>query len=297
MQTDLSIKRKRKTKFNGYSRTTKIVRAVVVAIFILYAVALMFPYLYALDISFMKNGREFVNDPVHIPWPFHFSNYAKAFRELEVNGNNYFQMLFNSLWYSTLTPLVGLISSTCTGYVVCRYDFRGKKFLYNMVLVTMMIPIMGTLTAQYRLYYKLHLVNSPLILLTSAGGFGSTFLYVYSFFKSVPRDYAEAAFIDGAGHFEVFIKIMVPMIMPMQLAFFVMGFVGCWNDYQAPLLWLSELPTISYGIYEYEGIADYSANQPVYFAGIVISMLPVLILFAVFQNAIMNNVSIGGLKG
>lgn len=65
---------------------------------------LVFPYLYALDISLMKNGEAFIKNPVHIPWPLHFENYIKAFKQLEVNNNNYFQMLFNSLWYSALTP-------------------------------------------------------------------------------------------------------------------------------------------------------------------------------------------------
>ena len=166
-----------------------------------------------------------------------------------------------------------------------------------MVLLVMMIPVMGSFTAQYKLYTKLNLVNSPLILITSASGFGGTFLYVYSFFKTVSWNYAEAAFIDGAGPFTVFYKIMLPMVMPMLLAFFVMGFVGAWNDVQGPLTWLEELPTLSYGIYAYEQMAKYFANQPIYFSGVILSIIPVVILFILFQNAIMNNVSIGGLKG
>lgn len=297
MRSLLPTQFKRNKKFNGYSGTAKVVRAIVVCIFIIYAVLLMFPYLYALDISFMENGRAFIRNTVHIPWPLHFSNYAQAFKALEVNGANFFQMLFNSLWYSTLTPVVGLISSACTGYVVCKYDFKGKWFIYHMVLVVMMVPIMGNFTAQYKLYNKIGLVNSPLIILASAGGFGSTFLYVYSFFKTVSWNYAEAAFIDGAGHFKVFVKIMVPMVMPMLTAFFVMGFVGAWNDVTGPLVWLEELPTLSYGIYAYEQQTKYYANQPIYFAGVIISIIPVVILFIAFQKTIMNNVSIGGLKG
>jgi len=287
----------KKKKFSGYSNSAKVVCGIVVVVFTIYALMLVFPYLYALDISLMKNGKAFIKNPVHIPWPLHFENYIKAFKQLEVNNNNYYQMLFNSLWYSTLTPVLGLFVSTCTGYVVCKYNFRGRKFVYNAVLVVMMVPIMGSFTAQYKLYTQLKLVNSPLILITSAGGFGGTFLYVYSFFKTVSWNYAEAAFMDGAGHFLVFYKIMMPLIMPMLLAFFVMGFVGAWNDVQGTLTWLEEMPTLSYGIYAYEQMAKYYANQPVYFAGVMLSIIPVVILFILFQDAIMNNVSIGGLKG
>lgn len=287
----------RKMKFIGRSKSERTVRSVVLIIFTIYALLIVFTYFYALIISFMENGRSFIKDPVHVPWPLHFENYIRAFQELEVNGNNYFQMLFNSLWYATLSPALGIFVSTCTGYVVCKYNFRGRKFIYNLVLVVMMIPIMGSFTAQYRFYTQLNLLNSPLILITSAGGFGGTFLYIYSFFKTVSWNYAEAAFIDGAGHFTVFFKIMIPMVSPMLLAFFVMGFVGAWNDVQGPLIWLEQLPTLSYGIYAYEQMAKYFANQPVYFAGVVLSIIPVVVLFICFQNSIMNNVSIGGLKG
>ena len=280
-------------KFIGRSKSERAVRSVVLIIFTIYALLIVFTYFYALIISFMENGRSFIKNPVHVPWPLHFENYIRAFQELEVNGSNYFQMLFNSLWYATL----GIFVSTCTGYVVCKYNFRGRKFIYNLVLVVMMIPIMGSFTAQYRFYTQLNLLNSPLILITSAGGFGGTFLYIYSFFKTVSWNYAEAAFIDGAGHFTVFFKIMIPMVSPMLLAFFVMGFVGAWNDVQGPLIWLEQLPTLSYGIYAYEQMAKYFANQPVYFAGVVLSIIPVVVLFICFQNSIMNNVSIGGLKG
>lgn len=288
---------KRHKKFNGYSGVAKVIRGIVVIVFAVYAMLLMFPYVYALDISLMENGRAFVRNPIHIPWPMHFENYVRAFQELEISNNNFFMMLLNSMWYSVLNPALGIFVSTCTGYVVCKYDFRGKKFIYNMVLVVMMIPVMGSFTAQYKLYTQLNLVNSPLILITAAGGFGSQFLYVYSFFKTVSWNYAEAAFMDGAGHFTVFYKIMMPMIMPMLTAFFVMGFVGAWNDVQGPLTWLEEMPTLSYGIYAYEQMAKYFANEPIYFAGVIISVIPVVILFIFFQNIIMNNVSIGGLKG
>jgi len=287
----------RTKKFNSRSNSEKIVRGVVLVIFTIYALMIALTYLYALDISFMENGRVFIKNPVHIPWPLHFKNYVSTFQQLEVKGNNYFQMLFNSIWYSTLSPALGIMVSACTGYVVCKYNFRGKKLIYNLVLLVMMIPVMGSFTAQYKLYTKLNLVNSPLILITSASGFGGTFLYVYSFFKTVSWNYAEAAFIDGAGPFTVFYKIMLPMVMPMLLAFFVMGFVGAWNDVQGPLTWLEELPTLSYGIYAYEQMAKYFANQPIYFSGVILSIIPVVILFILFQNAIMNNVSIGGLKG
>ena len=110
-------------------------------------------------------------------------------------------------------------------------------------------------------------------------------------------NYAEAAFIDGASHYSVFFKIMQPMAMPSVTAIAIMSFVGLWNDYSAPLLFMPNLPTLASGLVLYEKETQYMANQPIYFAGAIISIIPVVTIFIVFQNTIMQNVYAGGLKG
>lgn len=183
-------------------------------------------------------------------------------------------------------------------YVVCKYRFRGREFIYSMVIVIMMIPVYGSLPAQYRLYSRLGMVDSPLILLAYCSGFGMNFLVIYSFFKGISWSYAEAAFIDGAGNSKVFFSIMLPMALPAVSAMGIMGFVGMWNDYLTPILYMSRtFPTLASGIYLYEKKIAYTANQPVYFAGVILSLLPVMAIFLAFQNKIMSNIYAGGLKG
>ena len=266
----------------------KIIFGIVFVLFIIYAVYILTPYFYGFLISLKKNGRAFMNEEV-LENLYYFDNYIKAFEALSLNNVNYFSMLFNSIWYSVGTTVIGTASTIVTGYIFAKYEFRGKKIMYNMILFFMMLPVYGTIASTYRLYSTVGFINSPLILIAAYGGFGGHFLYMHGFFKGLSWSYAEAAFIDGASNFRVFISIMVPMLMPTISAMAIMSFIGNWNTYESILLYLPELPNLAAGLYTYEFDMRYTANQPVYFAGVMLSTLPVVILFLIFQNTIMSH--------
>ena len=136
-----------------------------------------------------------------------------------------------------------------------------------------------------------------LMFLTNISLFGGNFFYYYAFYKAISWQYAEAAFIDGASHWQVYLKIMLPMLIPSATALYVMSVISTWNDYANIILYWQSFPTLAYGAYAYSEIAKYNANNPAYFAGVLISIVPILVLFACFQNTIMEKVHIGGLKG
>ena len=280
------------------SKSTRIVFAIVHGLFFLYAIFILAPFVYGLIIALKENGRAFMDDPVGLSLPLYFDNFIKAFDSIRINEDNTFiTMIVNSLWYSVGMSFMSIASSTCVAYVVAKYNFRGRNLIYNVALIVMMIPIYGSLPAQYRLYSSLGLIDSPLLLISAFGGFGVNFIYIHGFFKSLPWSYAEAAFIDGAGHFRVFFSIMVPMLLPSIAALTIMSFITYWNDYAAPLLWMPNMLPLATGLYSYEFKMQYVANQPLYFAGVFISLIPVLTLFILFQNTIMSKVYTGGLKG
>ena len=276
---------------------TKIVFGVVFILFVFYALAILYALFFCLNASLKDGGRQFIADNVSLSRPPKFRNYVDAFSALTLGETTFFGMLGNSVWYALGNAFFNIASSCLAAYVVCKYKFFGRNFLYGLVLVVMMIPIYGALPAKYRMLHKLGMIDSPLILLSAAGGFDFSFLIIYAFFKNVPWSYAEAAFIDGASHTKVFFKIMLPMALPAISAIFVTNFIGNWNNYDAPLLFLSNMPTLASGLFVYERKIQYLANQPIYFAGVIISLIPILIIFAVFQNSIMQNVYAGGLKG
>ena len=277
----------------GSQRVVFIFGFIIMAI---YAFLLMYPYIFGFLASLKEHGRAYMTDPVSVETPFYFSNYGKALKSLLVNGHTYPVLLFNSIWYSVLGQFIGLATATCSTYVISRYNFKGHNFFYNLVIITMILPIIGSGPSAYKLYYQLGFVESPLILVGCIGGLCDLILYAY--FKGIPKEYAEAAEVDGAGHFRIFLEIMLPQVIGGLSVLFVSGVIGRWNDYSTPLLYLAKrFPTLATAMYIYEQEIIYSANQPVFFAGALIAAIPPVILFVVLQNTLMTKVYIGGLKG
>ena len=126
---------------------------------------------------------------------------------------------------------------------------------------------------------------------------GMGFFVLYSFFVTLPWDYADAAFIDGANDYQVFFKIMLPMAMGPIMAMFIVASIGTWNNYMTTLLYYPSYPTLTAGLYLYESSTTRDVDYPLYYTGVLVTMLPVIIVFVAFQDSIMNNVTMGGLKG
>lgn len=281
-----------------YRRTggQKVVFCIAFVVMAIYAGLLLYPYIFGFLASLKAHGRAYMTDPVSVDWPLYFSNYGKAFKSLVVNGHTYPVLVFNSLWYSIIGQFLGMAAATCSTYVISRYEFKGRDFWYNLVIITMILPIFGTGAASYKLYYQLGFVESPLLLVGCIGGLCDLILFAY--FKGVPKEFSEAAEVDGAGHFRIFIQIVLPQVIGGLSVLFLSGLIGRWNDYSTPLLYLSKkYPTLATAMYIYEQEIIYSANQPVFFAGALIAAIPPVVLFICLQDTLMTKVYLGGLKG
>ena len=124
---------------------------------------------------------------------------------------------------------------------------------------------------------------------------GLYFLVFYATFRGVSWTYAEAAQIDGAGHFKIFIQIMLPLIKSTAFAVFILLFIEFWNDYYTPMIFLPLAPTMSYGLFVFQ--TDNGASVPIQLAACLLTCLPILVLFVAFKDKIMGNVTMGGIKG
>lgn len=289
-----NIKNFFKRKFRKMSGLQIAVFTVAFLLFALYA----FTIIYAMGwsvISSLRPRKELMNDPFGLPTSLSFKNYATAFREMNVNGTNMIMLIVNSLWYSILGTAINIACALTMAYVVSKYKFFGRNAIYFIAVVVMVLPIVGSLPATYKLIRTLNLNDSPLILLTFTSGFGYNFIVLYGFFAGVSWSYAEAALMDGAGDFTIFFKVMLPQAMPAVLSLFILSFIGVWNDYQGPLLYMEKMPTLSVGIYLYQ--EEMAANPHILYAAINLSVLPVFALFIGFQETIMTNTVAGGLKG
>ena len=193
---------------------------------------------------------------------------------------------------------MGVFVPAVTGYVMSKYDFKGKNLIFAVAISSMVIPIVGNTASYMQVIAFFGVYDSPLYaVITSLGGFGGSFLVYYGFFKAVSSAYMEAAKIDGANPFVIFFRVMLPQGVPIMLTYAITGAIGNWNEYNTMVLYLPSFPTLASGLFQYQEDATRAIHYPVYYAGLLISMIPTVVLFATFSGKIMTSLSIGGLKG
>lgn len=259
-----------------------------------------FSYLYIVFWAVMSGAKthtEIVLAPFSLPKKWNWSHYIEVFSLLNVNGHGFFEMLFNSCYFSIVGSLINQFVTITFAYCCSKYKFPGSTLPYTIIMIVITLPIYGAGGATYKLYRNLGLVDSYAHILCSAGGMNLNFLYYRAFFKNLSWTYAEAAQIDGAGHFGVYFKVMLPQARPIFGALFLLCWLGSWNSYESALLYLPNLPTLPVGIYQFNTEMIYRARLDILFAACVLVSLPALLLFAFFNKVITSNVSLGGIKG
>ncbi len=293
----------RKSVLNKRSKLAQTAFIIVFIIFCIYAFTLIFPFLWMLMSSLKDSAMYEIDITIGKPfrWPeiLVWSNYAAVFNKLEANGTSYFGMFFNSVWYSVIACTLSVLMPSIVGYCLSKFDFRGRNFLYALAIFSMTIPLMGNMGAAYKLYGQLKLFDNPLfVVITNLGGLGGmNFMIFYGFFKNISWSYVEAVYIDGGGDYTAFFRIMLPQALPMMITLFIMSFIGTWNDYMTVILYLPSYPTIASGMYTVANTLQRTGQTPVYFAGLIVSMIPVLVLFFIFSDKMLTSVSFGGIKG
>ena len=278
------------------TRGEKVVFGVMFAVFALFA----FSVIFALGWTFLqslKSNMEFWDDKLSLPKNWLFKNYAKAFKNVEYSGFTFSGMFVNSIWFSAGMSVIGVLTHCVTGYIFAKYKFRGKEIAFAFILFTITIPIVGSLPSLYKVVHKMGIKDSPLFLITAFGGFGWNFLITYAFFKGIDWSFAEAAQIDGAGRFYIFARIMLPFAVGPIVALSLLGFIGQWNNYETPILFLDKMPTLSSGLWRFRVRSTFESDETVYLSAVIMTMLPVLAAVSAFGGHIMKNVTMGGLKG
>lgn len=289
------------------SKSGKILFGCIFVIFLVYAFSLILPLGFLL-INSLKDPLEYIDDLnagklFDFPAKPIFKNYLTTLSELRMPntmGEDVYLpvMFFNSIWISVCSIFCGLAASAMVAYSLAKYRFKLRGFIYGICIFNMTIPIIGSSGSMFKFCNDIGIYNTPLfVLLTSFGGFGFQFLLLYGFFTNISWSYAEAVFIDGGGHATAFFKIMLPQVLPPMLTLAIMSFIGSWNDYMTPLLYMPDYPTLASGIYSIQGSMTRTGNYPQYYAGLVVSVLPVIAIFIAFSDTVMQNFTVGGLKG
>lgn len=304
MKNDL-LKKRRKFRFKLKPDVFTILLWIVL---VLWCVVFLTMIIWAFIQSFRTN-MEFYLDPGGLPTQWKFSNYTDAISNIhtpvKVAGGGtrevyLLEMLLYSMLYAVGAPLFAVFTAAMASYVVAKYNrFKWVALIFAIVIFTTYVPLSPSLASNIKLLNSLHLYDSMIgMWIWSSGAFGSMFLLYYANFKGVSWTYAEAAFIDGASHFRVFFQIMLPLTKGIFGALFLTTFINIWNDYMTPMIYMPSYPTLSYAAWKIQFSTETVFSiVPVRLAGLMLIILPVLLLFMLTKNKVMNSMAVGGIKG
>ncbi len=260
---------------------------------VLVSLACIFPLWWAFASS-LKTQETVFNDLSLFPSNPHWENYLYAWTKAD------FSLYFlNSLFY-TVTVVVGVILiASMAAYAFSRLEFRGKNFIFLILISTMMIPIPGSFIALYVLLNKLHLVNTRLgyILPQINGGLALGIFLLKTFFDDLPKELEDSARIDGCGRFRVYWHIALPLARPAIAVLAIFNILAVWNEYLLAMLVLSDkkLMPLQRGLMVFQGA--HITQYPLLMAGIVITVLPVLVVYLSLQKHIIKGITAGAVKG
>ena len=256
------------------------------------------------------NGGDRLGNMLWLPKTgLEFKNYVTAYKhfyvEVEVAATgdyvkyNIFKQFINSLLYSLGCATTMTLTSMLMGYATARFKYKFSEIIYAFVLITMALPIVGSMPSEIAVTQALEIFDTfPGIWILRASFLNTYFLVFYAQFKMIPKDYTEAAKIDGANPFTVMTQIIVPLATGTISTVFVLAFISYWNDFQIPMVYLPSHPVAAYGMYEFQNSRIKEiAHTPLRIAGICIMAMPIVIFYAIFNKKLNVNLSVGGIKG
>ena len=259
----------------------------------------IFPFVWLISTSFKGINEDiFAYPPVIFPADFTWANYVEVWNK--VNFIGYF---INSMIVAGLTVLLNLILSSLAAYPLARMNFKGKKIAFFSILATIMIPFQAIMLPVYIITLKLHLIDSVnatmgylgLVMPFAVSAFG-IFLMRQAFLK-IPREVEEAAIVDGCNIFQMFVKVVLPMVKPTLAVLAVFTFIGSWGEFLWPSIMLTKdsMYTLPVGINNLQGM--FSANWRYIAAGSIISTIPIIIFFLAMQKYFISGENDGAVKG
>ncbi len=294
----------------------------VAVILALYSISMFAPLLWGLLTSF-KSQMDFsiagnvlgLPDPEFSAEAMRFGNYKIVLDNLNFDKttvfysgsaliehsvtNNIWIIIWNSFLYAVMGSLVQVMVPCVIGYLAAKFPGKFSNFLNVVVLVVMTMPLVGTYAAELTLLRRLRIYDTFVGNFIQKFNFANMYFFVFqAYYKGISNSYSEAAEIDGASQMRILTTLMIPLAQKIIGTVFLILFVRYWNDYQTPLLYLPTKTTLAYAVYH----ITYEVNQagmgaiPAKIAGCMMLAVPIMIIYLIFQDKLMGNISMGGVK-
>ena len=263
----------------------RISQTVLQLLLIFLALLCLIPFASMVATSFMKVKGVLPNEPILFPdFPLYLENYSKAWKQ-----NHFSQYFVNTIYVSTVGLAVNLVISISMGYAFARFRFPGREAVFNVLLLTMMIPAQLAMISQYTVLNDLHMIDTYQGIWLLWGGTcvaGNTFFY-RGFFEAVPKELEESMYLDGASRFQTLMHCIIPLSKPAIATQAVFAFNGYWSNLFDILTFTKSTSkrTLSVALQLFRG--QYTTNYGLMFAASVIVIIPIIVLFVIFQKQFM----------
>lgn len=283
--------------------TKALFKAIIYIALIVMTISIIIPVAWVFMASFKRNA-EFIGkgtNPWALPEQLQWQNYVTAFVDAEMG-----KFFLNSVIVTALSLVILLVIALPAAYALSRFDFKGKKILniafmaglfvnINYIVVPIFLMLSG---ANRMLGVEFFLDNRLILSIIYASSSLSFSIYLLSgYFKTLPKGYEEAAYIDGCGYFKTMVKIMIPMARPSIITVILFQFLSFWNEYIIAFTLMDENSTLAVGLKNLMAVERTATNYGIMYAGLVIVMIPVLILYVCVQKQLTKGMTLGGLKG
>lgn len=266
----------------------KILRTVFVSVG---AFVVVFPFVWTLLLSFKDNSEIMQIPATFFPKQWVIAGYVTVLTE-----SPFFLWFLNSIIVSVVVTLIVDFSSCLGGYIFAKFNFRGKNLLFLIILATMMVPFQVTMIPTYLICSNLGILNSLLALIIPAMVTGFGIFLCKQFIENVPDELIEAGRMEGAGEFRIFSGIVVPSVKPAIAALSIFTFMGKWNDYLWPLIAINDQEKmtvpLALNFFNSYRMLDYNATMS---AGVLV-MLPVIVIYLIFQRQFIEGLTLTGMK-
>ena len=261
------------------------------AVLVIWSLLVIVPLLWVIVSSF-KTSSEIFASPFALPERLRFDNYANAWTTAGIGS-----FFLNSVIVVFGALVVTMLFGSMSAYVLARFPFPGSRFVYYLMLAGLTFPIFLAIVPLFFVLRGAGLLNTlpGLILVYAAFAFPFTVFFLYSFFRSLSSSIAEAAALDGAGEWRTFFSVMLPMARPGLATVAILNFVGLWNQFLLPVALNTNTDNyvLTQGMASFASQAGYSVDFGALFAAVVITVLPVLVVYLIFQRQLQGSVSQG----
>lgn len=259
----------------------------------LFTVLCLYPILWLFLNSFKTNDELFDN-PWGFPELFDVGNYAYAF-----DVGNVAHYFINSVIVAAIAVFFGVLFSCMISYAITRMNWKLSKYVLNLFLLGMMIPIYATIIPLFSMFKQMNILNSlwAVIIPHIAFAFPMAIFILTGFFVTIPRDIEEAAVVDGCGLLRIFFQIIVPISVSSIVTVAVIVFIGIWNDLLLPQIFLTDTMkmTLPVGLNAFKG--QYATNYTGQIAAVVITIIPSIVVYVLLHKNIMEGMVAGAVKG